>query len=660
MNDKRRLIEVAFPLKQASLASVHEKDVRHGHISTLHVWPARRPLAASRAALLATFLPDLEDPTKRQELLDRIGGTVTKKHVKEVDENGKTTVEDKEIVEGGVLAWGQENDPEMDRLRDSIRTFYGGRVPKVLDPFAGGGAIPLEAMRLGCDVQASDLNPVAWLILKCTLDYPQRFVGKKWPLPDFVREWPDFVEDYLAGKIKKRKGRKKAHFSDALQLRLAELPPADLAWHVRAWGRWVLEKTRAELTSLYPIVNAEPTVAYLWAKTARDRVTAGKIPLLKTFWLCKKPGRRTALLPIPRENGAEIEFQILRDSDIENPGRTISEYPCLGAWEVTPTTLLQFLDGGTMNRAGVWSPVSGRPGIIALTMDDLKKQGKQGLLASKMTAVVVEVRQTGSKKTRKDYRLPTANELEAAEIEPESLGSAFAEIPFGIPHEPIVEDSKRNTWCVSYGVDEWHKVFTSRQLLALATFVKHIRSAIGLIQKDDQAAAEAIGAFLAVTLDRVADRGSNVCTWTVNWDKIRNTFARFAMAMAWDFVECVPIFEASGGYPGQLEFVAQYVDHALALNPCSPVHIAQKSATSQYISGVDVIVTDPPYYDAIGYSVLMDFFYVWLRRTLHGTGSAVFDEVFAEPTAPKWDTAANDGELVDDAKRFGNDKARSI
>src|SRR5260370_852133 len=103
MNDKRRLIEVAFPLKQASLASVHEKDVRHGHISTLHVWPARRPLAASRAALLATFLPDLEDPTKRQELLDRIGGTVTKKHVKEVDENGKTTVEDKEIVEGGVL-----------------------------------------------------------------------------------------------------------------------------------------------------------------------------------------------------------------------------------------------------------------------------------------------------------------------------------------------------------------------------------------------------------------------------------------------------------------------------------------------------------------------------------------------------------------------------
>src|SRR5260370_6109856 len=191
----------------------------------------------------------------------------------------------------------------MDRLRDSIRTFYGGRVPKVLDPFAGGGAIPLEAMRLGCDVQASDLNPVAWLILKCTLDYPQRFVGKKWPLPDFVREWPDFVEDYLAGKIKKRKGRKKAHFSDALQLRLAELPPADLAWHVLAWGRWVLEKTRAELTSLYPIVNAEPTVAYLWAKTARERVTAGKIPLLKTFWLCKKPGLRTALLPIPIDNG---------------------------------------------------------------------------------------------------------------------------------------------------------------------------------------------------------------------------------------------------------------------------------------------------------------------------------------------------------------------
>ena len=208
MNDRPRLIEVAFPLKQASLASVHEKNVRHGHISTLHIWPARRPLAACRAALLATLLPDPGDPVKRQALLEKIGGRVVLKKVKTVNEEGATVTEEKETLEGGVLAWGQENDQAMDEFRSLIREYYGDKAPKVLDPFAGGGAIPLEAMRLGCEVTASDINPVAWFILKCTLDYPTRFAGKKWPLPEFVKEWPDFIEDFLSGKVKKRKGGK--------------------------------------------------------------------------------------------------------------------------------------------------------------------------------------------------------------------------------------------------------------------------------------------------------------------------------------------------------------------------------------------------------------------------------------------------------------------
>ncbi len=279
MTDKPRLIEVAFPLKQASLTSVHEKNVRHGHISTLHIWPARRPLAACRAALLCTLLPDPGDAQKRQELLDLIGGTVVKKNVTSEDDEGNTVSEEKEFVEGGVLVWGNENAPEMDTLRAAIKQFYGGNAPKVLDPFAGGGAIPLEAMRLGCEVTSADLNPVAWFIQKCTLDYPQRFAGKKWPLPEFVREWPDFVEDFIAGKIKKRKGDKKPHFNDDKQYSfdnpakplqegqavttapdaLNALPDADLAWQVRAWGRWVLERARQELAARYPIVDVVTT-----------------------------------------------------------------------------------------------------------------------------------------------------------------------------------------------------------------------------------------------------------------------------------------------------------------------------------------------------------------------------------------------------------------
>ena len=174
--DDKRLIEVAFPLKQVSLDSVHEKNVRHGHISTLHIWPARRPLAASRAALITTLLPDPGNDAERREILERMAGKVVEK-VEKKRANGRVVEKMKEQTEGGILHWGRESGSDLDWFREKIRKAYGGRAPKVLDPFAGGGAIPLEAMRLGCEVTAMDINPVAWFILKCTLDYPQRLAG---------------------------------------------------------------------------------------------------------------------------------------------------------------------------------------------------------------------------------------------------------------------------------------------------------------------------------------------------------------------------------------------------------------------------------------------------------------------------------------------------
>ncbi len=650
---------MAFPLRQASLASVHEKNVRHGHISTLHIWPARRPLAACRAALLATLLPDPGDPEKRQALLEKIGGRVVKQQIEKKDADGKTISEEKERLEDGVLAWGRENDPSMDEFRAMIREFYGDKAPKVMDPFAGGGAIPLEAMRLGCDVTASDLNPVAWFILKCTLDYPRRFAGKQWPLPDFVKEWPDFVEDFLAGKVRRRKGNKKTHFSDPKQLLLLKLPNADLAWHVRAWGRWVLERAKADLAARYPTKNNEPTVAYLWARTGRDKMTMGRIPLLKTFWLNKKSGKRAAILPVPKEDGSGVTFALLNEAELGNPKKIIKDYSFLEKWEVSAEKLTAFLNAGTMNRAGVWSPCSGRPGLIALTRDDLKLQGQQGLLGFQMTVVVVEATMPNGKRTFKRYRLPTEGEIKAAEVEIEDLEEVFEEVPFGLPDEPIIEDAKRNTWCVNYGADVWNKLFISRQLFTNAIFIKHSRAAIEEIQRLDRKQGESIGAFLAVVLDRMIDRGSNVCTWTVSWDKIRNTFARFAIPISWDFVECVPTIVTSGGYPGQLELVAKYVEHSQKIDLVnSNVSIIQKSATSNNLDGVDVILTDPPYYDSIGYSVLMDFFYVWLRRILYNITPEI-DGIFKDSLSPKWDKMANDGELVDDALRFNGDKNKS-
>ncbi|KAF0159806.1 MAG: hypothetical protein FD159_304 [Syntrophaceae bacterium] len=669
MEDKTRLIEVAFPMKQASVASVHEKNVRHGHISTLHIWPARRPLAACRAALLATLLPDPGDPVKRQELLDRIGGALVMKNVKSTDNDGVSINEEKEGLAGGVLAWGQENSPDMDEFRKMILEAYGGKAPKVLDPFAGGGAIPLEAMRLGCDVTASDINPVAWFILKCTLDYPRQFAGKKWPLPDFVKEWPDFIEDLHIGKIKKRKGKETRPFFDPSQPQLFTMPDADLAWHVRAWGRWVLERARADLAARYPVIDGEPTVAYLWARTARDKMQPyGRIPLLKTFWLCKKSGRRSALMPIPKQDGTGVDFKLL-DEDFFAGGikKLHEQYPHLKSWDVTAENLNDFLNKGTMNRAGVWSPCTGRPGLIALTMDDLRRQGQQGLLGTQMTAVVVEAVKPGKKTTCKKYRLPEEQELKAAEVEIEDLEEVFKDIPFGIPDEPTPagggSGAARAFSLHKYGIKKWREMFTPRQLYALGVFVKHTRKAIHEIANDKRhninEEAEAVGAYLSLVFDRLVDYSSALCTWHNTAEKMRNTFGRFALPMVWDFAEVSPVSNTTGNYGGALEWVSRYVNHGLeACLHGLEISANIQSATSISRTGIDLVLTDPPYYDAIPYSDLMDFFYVWLRRNLWGISSIV-DDTIQEKLTPKWDHTRQDGELIDDESRFGGDKAAS-
>lgn len=673
MSDKPRLIEVAFPLKQASLASVHEKDVKHGHVSTLHIWPARRPLAASRAALLATLLPDPGDPEKRKALMEKIGGTVILRTVKTKDEDGNTFEEEREVVSGGVLAWGQENTPEMDEFRALIRGAYGGCAPKVIDPFAGGGAIPLEALRLGCEVTAADINPVAWFILKCTLEYPQKFAGKKWPLPDFVKQWPDFVADFRTGKVKKRKTGMKTHFTDAQQadyLHAAEPLEADLAWHVRAWGRWVLERARQDLAARYPVINGEPTVAYLWARTARDKQTAGAFPLLKTFWLCKKTGRRAALLPLPADDKKSVRFELLQEADLKQPAKVIESHPILAQWEVTADTLTEFLNKGTMNRAGVWSPLSGRPGMVSLTMEDLRRQGQQGLLDTQMTAVVVEkmtiiqtpVARGGFKKTHKPhkiYRLPVEAEISAAKIEPEDLEEAFRDIPFGIPNESLPPPGTLGFRIPLYGFKRWRDVFTPRQLMTLACFIRRTREAQRLAEKLNEELAEAIHAYLSLNVDRVANRSSTICMWSTGANKIEQTFARFALPMKWDFCESLPAEEFSGGYLGQLEFIAKFLEHSLSIPKTQSVDVECRSALADMNGCYDAIVTDPPYYDAIPYSDLMDFFYIWLKRCLNGVLGPDVDARFSQQLGPKWNSASQDGELIDDGSRFGGDSLAS-
>ena len=696
MND-RRLIEAAFPLKQVSLDSVHEKNVRHGHISTLHIWPARRPLAASRAAVLATLLRDPGTPRERRELLRRIAGTV----VEVPDKSGERI---REETRGGILHWGRESHA----FRREILEAYGGRAPRVLDPFAGGGAIPLEAMRLGCEVVASDLNPVAWFILRCTLHYPRLLAGRKLPLPEFAVRDREFMQAFLKAQgFKGRQALREAlatfghHDGAPLQYQAPAVAhpaagnAADIAWHLRAWGRRVLMRARRELANRYPTyaefepvrrkgragkssqghpeqrfrprprqllapdetgevstapLNAEfdglyleneanprwvakPTVAYLWARTVKCVGCRREVPLLKTRWLCKKGRKRVVLTMTPGE-GAVI-FGVETDVPADADG------------------------SGTMSASGATCPCCG----VISTMADLRAAGKSGRLGARMTAVVVDGQQG------KEYRLPTEEEIEAARVGFDELESLYAAIPFGLPNEPTPKagiGAARAFSIDGYGFDVWRKLFTNRQLLTLGTIVREIRSLPSNIkstvndeQRLPQEWIEALIAYLALAISRATDRGSCFATWSNDPIKIRSTFARFALPMVWDFAESCPLADTTGGLIQAIEWIARVQEHVQEAVQWAPMpKVLHQSAAEPLAGPFDVICTDPPYYDAIPYSDLMDFFYVWLRRVLQ-QHSQETDAAFIDPLSPKWDADKDDGELIDDASRFGGDRQAS-
>lgn len=652
MTDTPRLIEVAFPLKQTSLDSVHEKNVRHGHISTLHIWPARRPLAACRAALIATLLPDPGNKEERDEILQKLAGKVVEVVKKKKLPSGKIEEKLTEETEGGILHWGRESSPDLDWFREKIREAYGGKAPKVLDPFSGGGAIPLEAMRLGCEVTAIDINPVAWFILKCTLEYPQKLAGQKLPLPDFVVENRDFMESYFKAQGYKGKSLteqlEKLGFDKDSDIQLSLIKAetatleADLAWHVRAWGWWVLQKAKADLERFYPVIDGKPTVAYLWARTVKCKNCRATLPLLKTRWLCKKDKKRVVLTMELNPDKSGVVFGVQND------------VPQVGGNSAQKREHDKRISAGTMSKSGATCPCCGS----IMTMDDIRLEGKAGRLGAVMTVVVIDG------KDGKEYRLPTAEEiLMAAEAENE-LEQVYAEIPFGLPVEPTPPPagSKQNSCSLRiYGLLQWKDIFTHRQLLALGLFVKHTRLASPVINERGYPRnwVEAINGYIYASISRLADRNSEISTWQMGAEKIGHTFTRFALPITWDFVEVMPWADSSGGFMQAINWVAQVIEHLTNATNGSPnPNAVCSSATIEHTAIYDIVLTDPPYYDAISYSDLMDFFYIWLRRTLYGLSPEI-DKAFQDPLAPKWNSEINDGELIDNPTRFEGDKARS-
>ena len=625
----RRLIEEAFPLKKVSADSKHEQGVSQGKPSNLHYWPARRPIAVCRAITLATLLPDPADaPEKMKAEYTRLAGSPLPDKQREYLCN--------DLI-ASLTQWGDENGQgdwdakdkkgrwlnKLRIARELILMAYNGHPPKVLDMFAGGGAIPLEAMRLGCQAIANDYNPVAWFILRCTLEYPQQFAGKTMKLPVLDLDKPP------------------------------DLANGGLADHVRLWGQWVLENARKELVQYYPVIDNKPTVAYLWARTipCQDRKDCGgTIPLLKTLWVCKKAEK---ILKDTPENRNRPDFLRLKETRnqtkvVINGKRALKLCPDYETkrvhFEITVPKKTTDVGESTMSGATAICPFcdSQQPD------EYIKRCGHEGKLKAQMTAVVYKA------EYGKEYRPPTEEEVRASEISEEMLEGIADRIPHGIPNEALPQsDTSGAGRAISpplYGFRKWSDIFTDRQLLALMTFVRWTRLAQVEMQKFRYSSewCEAISAYLALLINKLADYNCTCATWQTKGEGVSNLFVAARIPITWDYVEPNIIEKFGSSYQRRLVTQSQVLSRLFYwFHSGSPLPSVNCEDVLETIlpSNVDLIVTDPPYYDAIPYADTSDFFFVWNKRT--GFVPEVLGPQTTDSIVPKG------RELIQHTARFG-------
>ncbi|MBC7325495.1 MAG: DUF1156 domain-containing protein, partial [Moorella sp. (in: Bacteria)] len=556
LGNKKAFIETTFPVKAVSEQSAREKNIRHGHISTLHIWWARRPLAASRATIYAALTPEPEDEVKRLARADFIAR---------------------------LAEWENSLNPKyIERAREEILAANCGRPPRVLDPFAGGGAIPLEALRLGCETYASDLNPVAVLIEKATLQFPQKF-----------------------GRPEKRK----------VQTPVGEVEQEvnPLLEDVKRWGEWVLVEARKEVGRFYP---ADPDgsipVGYIWARTIKCQNPAcgAEIPLMRQTWLAKKENKRVALRIVPR--GKAVEFAIAEGEEIDfDP------------------------DEGTIARAKAVCPCCGS----GLTDKEVRKQFQEGIAGQRLVAVVLH----HPDRQGKTYRLTKEKDLEVfreaekyLEQKREELWDKWGFNP--VPDEPTPKGggtgAERAFSVYSWGMTTWGDLFNPRQKLALITFADKVRQAHEkmLAEGYEEEYARAVVMYLVLAFDKLVMFTSSNCTWKVDTTQVINAFVgRQALQMTWDYFEMNPVSGVSASWSNLIEVCLTSL--SITRETLSPATVTQASATSlPYPDNYfDAVVTDPPYYDNVPYSYLSDFFYVWLKRTV----GDLYPELFATPLTPK-------------------------
>lgn len=569
---KRKLIEVALPLETINRESAREKSIRHGHPSTLHLWWARRPLAAARAVLFAQLV---DDPSSHPDRFP----TEEAQHAERERLHG--------IIERLVVWENVRDERLLAEAHEEILKSTGGHPPPILDPFAGGGTIPLEAQRLGLEAHASDLNPVAVLINKALIEIPPKFADRP---PVF----PGLAEAEMAGW----KGA------------------AGLAADVRAYGEWMRDEAEKRIGKHYPKATlpdgTEATViAWIWARTVTcpNPACGIEMPLVRSWWLGKKKGKEAYVIPrvvadADHPSGKRVEFKIGHDL-MGAPGKD---------------------DDGTMDgRRGAKCVACG--GLTSV--EHVRREALAGRLGQSLMSVVCK----GPR--QRFYLPPIAEHLAASRVErpPKSVDGDLATNPrwFSPP---------------AYGLTRFADLFTNRQLLALTTFSDLVADARARVLQDALGAgassgdrleaggvdatayADAIATYLALALSRMTDYQSAVVAWSNHPrnEVIVHVFGRQAIPMVWDFAEGHPISTGSGSFLIMVRAIAE----AMGRLPVggNPV-VDQCDAQVRTMSGL--LSTDPPYYDNVGYSDLSDYFYVWLRRSLRD----IYPELLNTMLVPK-------------------------
>ncbi len=629
-----RLIEVALPIREISAESVRDKSLRHGHISTLHLWWARRPLAASRAVVFASLVPDPDDPrcpadfraaverhlktnvpaelkyyrrgrqvhrdedpyrpyedmpdTLRNRLLMFIAKWSPESLAFEAGKR-KNAPASKELLDDRCLVKWETSDPENAQgrevlriARELVKAAHGGEVLTVLDPFAGGGAIPLEAGRLGCRAIANDYNPVAYLILRATCEFPQKY-GKPGKRKVYVEEFGRTVE------------------------REIEVPNA-LAHDVERWARWILERAREQIGHLYPPgKDGRPVVGYLWARTVpcANPACRGEMPLLKSLLVCDKKDKKVALaMDVDRERKT-VRFGIARGKEIR---RT---------------------EGTMLAKGNVRCPYCDQITPVAA----VRAAGCEGRMGERMVAVIVEG--TGGKDYRPVEETDLAALRAAAAIEVERPGELILPEINAEDAEDVANSTGIRVHL--YGFKTWGSLFNTRQLVAMQTFVACLHEALEVMRREiaDEEYRRALAVYLGLWVSRSSMFQSNVGLWKPSGEFVAAPFSMQAIPMVWDYPETSLFADASGGAGGQLDWIKRFILHESKSAIPASVTRGDGAALAVADNLVDVVVTDPPYFDAIAYGDLSDYFYVWLKR---GLGNAI-PEALVTPLTPKSDEA---------------------